>query len=144
MDEIVDEFYRNLLQFDEMKGIFRDTGVSVESLKATQRQYILELFHGAYDDDYFERRLRIGTVHYRVGLSPRWYLGAYNVLTQSMTALLCRRSWVRRERLLGHLLAVQKILSIDQQLAVETYIHALVGKITEGLDVFLLRDFVTP
>ena len=82
VDEIADEFYANLLQFDEMKAIFRNTGVSVESLKATQRQYILELFSGAYDEDYFERRLRIGMVHNRIGLSPRWYLGAYSVLAQ--------------------------------------------------------------
>ena len=135
VDEIVEEFYANLLQFDEMKAIFRTTGVSVESLKATQRQYILELFGGAYDDDYFERRLRIGAVHNRVGLSPRWYLGAYNVLTQSIYTRIHRRYWLRPVKRLRCLLAVKKILSLDQQLAIETYIHVLVGKITEGLDV---------
>ena len=133
-DQIVEEFYRNLLQFDEVKSIFRATGVSVESLKATQRQYVLELFSGSYDDDYFERRLRIGAVHDRVGLSPRWYLGAYSVLAQIIYTLVYRRYWFRPGKRLRYLLAVKKILSLDQQLAVETYIHALVGKVTEGLD----------
>jgi methyl-accepting chemotaxis protein len=134
VDEIVKEFYDKLLQFDEMKAIFRNTGVSVESLKATQRQYILELFSGIYDDDYFERRLRIGMVHYRIGLSPRWYLGAYSVLAQSIYTLIHRRYWFRPVKRLRYLVAVKKVLSLDQQLAIETYIHTLVGKITEGLD----------
>ena len=132
VDQIVEEFYANLLQFDDMKAIFRTTGVSVESLKVTQRQYMLELFSGTYDEDYFERRLRIGTVHHRVGLAPRWYLGAYSVLAQSIYAHLYKRYWFRPRKLLGYLLAVKKILTLDQQLAMETYTHALVGKITEG------------
>jgi len=134
VDAIVEEFYANFLQFEPMNAIFRATGVSVESLKATQRQYILELFRGPYDDDYFERRLRIGTTHYRVGLSPRWYLGAYSTLAQSFYTHIYRRYWFRPLRLLRYLLAVKKILSLDQALAIETYIHALAGKITQGLD----------
>lgn len=134
VDEIVEEFYANLLQFDEMKAIFRNTGVSVESLKATQRQYILELFSGAYDEDYFERRLRIGMVHNRIGLSPRWYLGAYSVLAQSIYTFIYKRYWFRPVNRLKYLMAVKKILSLDQALAIETYIHALVGKISEGIN----------
>ncbi|HZY30548.1 MAG TPA: globin-coupled sensor protein, partial [Candidatus Methylomirabilis sp.] len=134
VDEIVEEFYANLLQFDEMKAIFRNTGVSVESLKATQRQYILELFSGAYDEDYFERRLRIGAVHNRIGLSPRWYLGAYSVLAQSIYTFIDKRYRFRTVKRLKYLLAMKKILSLDQALAIETYIHALVGKISEGIN----------
>lgn len=125
VDEVVEEFYRNLLQFDEMTAIFRRTGVAVDSLKATQRAYILELFAGEYTEEYFERRLQIGATHHRIELSPRWYLGAYSVLVQSFIALFCRRYWFRPRKLVRSLLALQKILSIDWSLAIETYIHSL-------------------
>ena len=74
---IEDAFYEHLLSFPETAQLLRDH-TTVERLKKLQRDYLLRLTDGNFDDAYFDDRLRIGKTHERVGLSPRWYLLAYN------------------------------------------------------------------
>lgn len=126
-DQIVDRFYENIQQYPELVEIVRKAGSSIERLRSAQKQYLLELFEGRYDAAYFERRLRIGVVHNRIGLTPRWYIGSYSVYTQVIVPLITRRYWLRPGRRRKALLAFNKIIALDTQLAMETYIHGLMG-----------------
>ena len=54
----------------------------------TQREYFLGLFAGRCDLAYVEDRLRVGIAHERIGLSTKWYLGAYRRYLQDILAAL--------------------------------------------------------
>ena len=73
---LVDAFYRRLLSFPPTRQLLGDPAVR-ERLVKTQREYLLSLANPTIDDAYFEQRRSIGETHERIGLEPRWYLGAY-------------------------------------------------------------------
>ena len=75
-DDLVAAFYRHLLAFPETRRLLRDPVVK-DRLLSVQRRYLLSLADPALDSTYFEERRRIGETHDRIGLEPRWYLGAY-------------------------------------------------------------------
>lgn len=130
-DMIVDRFYANISLYPELLEIIRKAGSSIDRLKTTQKRYFLELFEGDYGRSYFERRLRIGLVHNRIGLTPRWYLGGYSVYRQSMIPLIMKKYRLRPRRRARGLAAFNKIISIDSQLAMDTYIHGIMSDLGE-------------
>ncbi len=126
-DEIVDAFYRNVEGYKELMDVIQNAGSNIDRLKAAQRRYLLELFEGNYGDEYVERRLKIGIVHNEIGLTPRWYLGSYSVYTQLIFPLVQKKYLFKPTKCMQMLLAVNKILSFDSQLAIETYIDAVMS-----------------
>lgn len=124
-DAFVDVFYANVERYKELMAIIKDAGSNIDRLKTSQKRYLLEMFDGDYGDAYFERRLKIGVIHNRIGLTPRWYLGSYSVYSCEIVKLVQREyRWNARKREAA-LQAVHKIISIDSQLAMDTYIHGL-------------------
>ncbi|MFK5985502.1 MAG: protoglobin domain-containing protein [Pseudomonadota bacterium] len=125
-DDIVDAFYKNISKYPELLKIISDAGSTIEKLKMSQRAYILEIFCGNYDSEYFERRLQIGVVHHRIGLTPRWYLGSYAQYMKLLVPIILRHWWWRPAKALQAIQALGKIISLDSQLAIDTYIDGLV------------------
>jgi methyl-accepting chemotaxis protein len=122
---IVETFYSNVARYNELMTIISQANSNIDRLKKTQVSYLLEMFDGDYGDAYFERRLKIGVIHNRIGLTPRWYLGSFSVYSQEIVNLIMKTyRWnpFKREAALH---AVHKIISIDSQLAMDTYIHGL-------------------
>jgi len=128
---IVDQFYANITQFPELAGVIEKAGSNVERLKKTQVRYLIELFCGDYGDTYFDNQLRIGAIHKQIGLTPRWYLGGYSVYLQLINPLIIQKYWFSSRKSLALISAVNKIISIDSQLAIDTYVHALVDDVKE-------------
>jgi methyl-accepting chemotaxis protein len=124
-DSIVDGFYSNIERYGELIAIISDAGSSIDRLKAAQKQYLLELFDGDYGNAYVERRLKIGIVHNKIGLTPRWYLGSYSVYSQLIYPLINKKYRFNTGKALKAVTAVNKILTFDAQLAIDTYINAV-------------------
>lgn len=122
-DNIVDLFYSNIQRYSELMSVMNDSGSNLDRLKAAQKRYLLELFDGDYGESYFERRLRIGEVHNKIGLTPRWYLGSYSVYMEALTPHFLRKFRFNRPKLNRALCALYKIIQIDSELAIETYIR---------------------
>jgi len=124
-DEIVEGFYANVARYQSLLDVIRGAGSTIERLKSAQKQYLLELFGGDYGEDYFERRLKIGVVHNKIGLTPRWYLGSYSVYVQLIAPLVMRKFIFKPKMAEKSMVAINKIFSLDSQLAIDTYIHAV-------------------
>jgi len=124
-DAVVDGFYVNVQHYPELEQLIRGVGSNMERLKRTQRAYLLELFKGDLGPEYFERRLRVGVIHHKIGLTPRWYLGSYSVYMQLLAPIIFKHWRWQRGRALQAVLALDKVLSLDAQLAIDTYIHSL-------------------
>ena len=124
-DRIVNDFYKNVSHYPELSKIIEQAGSNINRLKITQKRYLLEIFDGKFDEPYFENQLKIGVVHKNIGLTPRWYLGGYSIYMQLINPLILRKYWYSQSKALKLQAAVNKVISIDAQLAIDTYTYAL-------------------
>jgi hypothetical protein len=90
-------------------------------VKQLQRQYFIRLTSGNYGADYLEDRLRIGLVHRQVGLSPRWYMGAYSIYMQIVFPRVLNAFEYDRKKREQAMSALLKLISLDQELALLVY-----------------------
>ncbi|MBI1788300.1 MAG: hypothetical protein HYR60_12220 [Acidobacteria bacterium] len=81
VDSIVEELYRRWFLFPELRSVFPDETM-IRRVKSAQKQYFIELTYGDYGEEYLAKRLQIGRLHKRIGLAPRWYVGAYSIYTE--------------------------------------------------------------
>jgi rsbT co-antagonist protein RsbR len=139
-DAIVEDFYKLLLSHAETKKFFPDEA-TVRRVKKTQREYFLGLFAGNCDLAYVEDRLRVGIAHERIGLSTKWYLGAYRKYLQLIAEHLFEEL---RDSVQAHqaLASIQKIVSFDIALACDTYLAAKIETIERHQAA--IRELSTP
>jgi len=120
-DGFVAGFYRHLLSFEGPRSLLSDPDVK-ERLLVKQREYLLSLAHPGLDPDYFARRLAVGTTHVRVGLEPRYYLGAYSLYFRLLVPAILEQ--FQRDLPLAEqiILSLQKLLMLDASVAMDSYI----------------------
>ena len=130
-------FYRQLLSFQPTRELVKDPGVK-DRLLRKQREYLLSLADARFDAAFLEERRRIGETHERIGLEPRWYLGAYALHMSLLTPMIFEAHGADPEKALGALVAVQKHLLLDAGLGMEAYIdrhQSELAYLTEELSV---------
>jgi rsbT co-antagonist protein RsbR len=139
-DAIVEDFYRLLLGHGETRKFFPDDA-TVRRVKKTQRDYFVGLFSGRCDLAYVEDRLRIGAAHERIGLSMKWYLGAYRkyleLIHDHLSAEIRDPSEIRLA-----LASVQKLVCFDIAIASDTYTAARVEALERHQAA--IRELSTP
>lgn len=119
-DFFVEGFYAHLLSFDELHDLLRDAA-TLERLKRTQSAYFSQLTAGDYGDEYIQNRIRVGAAHERVGLEPKWYLGAYCKYLALMLPRIAKDKDPSSEK---SIIALLKILFLDMGITIDTYINA--------------------
>ncbi|OSM05939.1 GGDEF domain-containing protein [Magnetofaba australis] len=135
IDSIVEKFYAHQETIAEVELLIGDVE-TLKRLKAALRGYIIELFDGYYDREYVNKRLRIGKVHKRIGVSPKLYVSAVVILEKllqkellevSMADRVCNECDGRRD-------ALHKLLMFDVQLVFDTYISSLLSEVNAASD----------
>jgi diguanylate cyclase (GGDEF)-like protein/PAS domain S-box-containing protein len=121
--KLVDDFYTHLMRFEETRHLIQNT-TSLERLKKIQASYFDSLTAGDYGSGYILRRLRIGITHQRVGLNPKWYIGAYSKYLVEWVPELWRLLGNEPEKFLSTCSALMKIVFLDMGLALDTYMQA--------------------
>jgi len=132
LDWAIDEFYARQIDDPEIALIIGDSE-TLSRLKGAMRNYIVELFGGVYDNDYVNSRLRVGKVHWRIGVTPKFFLSALRRLNVVLCAIMDEISDTPIE-LHARKEAIQKILFFDSQLVFDTYINALSTEVTAAKD----------
>ncbi len=120
-DALVAAFYRHLLSFQRTRELLRDPVVK-ERLLHKQRDYLLSLGAASFDDEFLAERLAIGETHERIGLEPRWYLGAYAIYFSLLAPAVIETFRSEPHRAERTLSALVKQLLLDAQVAMEAYI----------------------
>lgn len=140
-DPVIEEFYRHVMSFEETRAFFRDPKV-LERVKRLQREYFLRLTEGDYGPDYVANRLRIGTVHERINLAPKWYLGMYNFYLRLVATRLTEAFPDDPGKALSLFLRLMKLVFLDIGLAVDTYIYARESTMRKQQEA--IRELSTP
>jgi len=128
LDGILDRFYRHVLQTPATAGFFNAPG-RLEHAKAAQKRHWERLFGGEFDDAYLHSVTEIGKAHHRIGLEPRYYLGAYAIVLSELARVLLGE---RKSRFLGgrdetiadQLGAVTRAVMLDTELVIDVYLNA--------------------
>jgi len=119
IEKIVDNFYSNLANEPSLMKIIEDHS-SVERLKKTLTDHLIQLFSGKIDSEFIQQRYKIAQVHVRIGLQPKWYMLAFADLTNSLNEIVFENT-TSKEEYAAFSNALNKILSIEQVIVLEAY-----------------------
>ncbi|MFE8703014.1 protoglobin domain-containing protein [Cytobacillus sp. FJAT-54145] len=119
---IVDAFYTRLQEMPNLLDIINHHS-TIDKLKKTLTQYLLDMVSGDIGEKYVIRRKIIGNVHNRIGLFPEWYIGAYTLIQNETLRILTKEldTW---EEVMKYYTSFQKLCSFDMQIGIETYIES--------------------
>lgn len=124
LDGALDAFYRVIAQRRELSAHF-ESPQQMSRAKAMQAEHWTAVFRDGVDDRFYQRALRIGNVHARIGLEPKWYVGAYGlVLDELITAIIAPgwRGWLPWRRAQARQVAtLVKVALLDIDLALSGY-----------------------
>ena len=126
-DAVIDTFYSQQVAIREVALIIGDAE-SLRRLKVAQRAYITELFSGVYDQDYVNNRLRIGLVHKRIGVEPKYFLTAAKTLRDTLIVEM-GRAVTDRDEFEAARDGLDKILNFDTQIIFDAYIRSLISEV---------------
>jgi rsbT co-antagonist protein RsbR len=141
VDSVIEAFYDHLLGFHETAAFFRDPRV-LEHVKARQKEYFIRLTQGDYEQDYVDDRLKLGTIHEKIGLPVRSFLGMYSFYLRQIAARLLDEYSDRPERAFEAFHSLMKLLFLDIGLAVDTYIYQREATIANQQEA--IRELSTP
>lgn len=119
-DEIVNNFYDSLAGMEGFKSVINkqsDTG----NLKDTQKRYLLSLGVDFSTPRYFEERLRIGSVHQKMGVAQSLYQCSFQRLQHLLIRNIPRQMRLDDSAFGEMIQFVLKISALDMSLAVECY-----------------------
>lgn len=139
-DDIVEDFYKLLLGHADTRRFFGDDA-TLRRVKRAQREYFLGLFSGRCDLAYVENRLRVGAAHEKIGMEPRWYLGAYRRYLELLFDRISREH-ADPKKAQESFESLQRLVFFDMSLAIDTYIAANLENI--GRHQAAIRELSTP
>jgi len=119
IDVLVQQFYNTILHVSELRTIIEKHS-SIERLEKTLKKHIIEMVGGTIDDAFLEKRYKVAQVHFTIGLTPKWYLAAFQNLQSSFIEIINEHVQTKEEskKIIS---AVTKILNFEQQLVLEAY-----------------------
>lgn len=117
--DIATNFYSRVYQVENLKEII-DTYSSIEKLSQTLARHLMEIFDGRIDQEFLERRYNVGKIHYRIHLTPPYYMGAFQILKTRLVAIIFRE--LEQPELCERVIeAIDKMLTLEQQVVLAAY-----------------------
>jgi methyl-accepting chemotaxis protein len=129
----LDRFYDRLQQVPEMRAFFANPAAMARA-KSRQSGHWEGMADGQFDAGYVDAVVRVGETHARIGLEPRWYIGGYALLLESLIGAVVEARWPKGRlgikvapprQAKAELGALAKAVMLDMDLAISVYLEAL-------------------
>jgi methyl-accepting chemotaxis protein len=145
--EIAREFYDWQFQFGPTREFFenfaRERKMPLSSLRsnleAAQAGYFTEVFAGSainWDARYFEKRLHVATVHDRINLPFKWYVGSYTEFQRLLSQYL-RRDF-EDAAVVHHVeMAAGKVFNLDLQAVGDAFVLSTLESMMQASEIRL-------
>lgn len=121
--DITRRHYEILAQLPDLRRIIEEHS-TVERLSKTFVQYIKSIPNVSITTDYIQSRRKIGQMHSRIGLSPEWFAGSFIRIYEYLTPAIVAAFNKRPAELSDMLISLQRILTLDSQIALAAYQEA--------------------
>jgi methyl-accepting chemotaxis protein len=101
--------------------------------KALQRAHWDMISDGKADQDYLDAVTKVGEVHARVGLDPRWYIAGYALISEHLMTAVVKARWPKGglwrkagdgSEVAAEISALMKAVFLDMDLAISVYREA--------------------
>ncbi|MCM2276742.1 MAG: protoglobin domain-containing protein [Oligoflexia bacterium] len=119
-EPVIEEFYRHLLSFEEMRAFFPDRR-TLDYVKRKQKEYFVRLTEGDYGMKYVEDRLLIGAVHEKIDLPIKTYLAMYAYYENQVASRLRAAFAGHADEAFDVFLSLIKLIRLDMILAIDAY-----------------------
>jgi signal transduction histidine kinase len=145
MKEFVELFYRHLFAFERTARFLRDPEL-VKRLKKSQESHFESMLDAEWDEEYVQRRRRVGDMHAMVGIEPQIFLGAYNQYLQFCFRSLSEQMPGIPPEYFARIGPLLKAVILDVGLTLDAYFHQATQALRSALDMLLqanteLRQF---
>jgi len=128
----LDKFYDKVRVTPEVSRFF-STESDMQRAKSAQVGHWNAISGGCFDDKYVSQVRTIGSVHSRIGLEPRWYVGGYALIVEHLieaavsehwpSRLLSRNGKLNATEFGGALSALIKAVLLDMDIAISVYLE---------------------
>ena len=126
IDKALERFYAHVSKVPAL-GTFFASQSHIDHAKSAQRNHWLSVFSQGVDEEYAQRATKIGQVHARIGLEPRWYIGGYSAILEDMIHGMVAPGLMRlmpgRRALARQITALGKVALLDMDLGLSAYFH---------------------
>jgi len=126
--EIAEAFYERLAGHDGARRVFSGPE-QIERLKGTMVIWLERLLTGPWDEEYFQRRARIGRRHVQIELPQRYMFGAMDHIRIALSRIA---NFAYRDEVgqrLQVISALHKILDLELAIMLETYRETFIEKV---------------
>jgi methyl-accepting chemotaxis protein len=124
---VLDEFYQRVAATSEVGRMFRNRDHMAHA-KQAQLNHWAVIVNGEFSDEYVTSVTRIGETHNKLGLEPRWYIGAYSFLMSGVLAAIeadGSRGWSKNAQKKANMMrAFTTAAMIDMDFAISVYLDA--------------------
>ncbi|PTM91417.1 globin-coupled sensor protein [Mycoplana dimorpha] len=140
MDAALAAFYQKIRATPQTRVFFGDDA-AVARAGSRQKQHWAMILGGEYGRDYLEAVRTVGSVHARIGLEPRWYIGGYALLMERLLAGLFQARQTQKpksrfgiargrtpppqDELASEVVVLVKAAMLDMELAISVYLDNL-------------------
>ncbi len=128
----LDAFYSQIRAFPETMALFRSEA-QLGGAKTRQVTHWTGIAKGQFDQDYVAAVTRVGEVHARIGLEPRWYIGGYALLLSQLIRKVLEARWPKSrfgsklpgaDERAAEIAAIVKACLLDMDYAISVYLEA--------------------
>lgn len=131
---VLDKFYDKVRATPDVSAYFSGNG-QMDSAKSAQLRHWATIVSGNFDQQYIDSVRKIGHVHARIGLEPRWYIGGYAQLMEGLMRKMIAESFgggvLKMGRgkggkdLADQLTAVMKAVLLDMDFSISIYLEVI-------------------
>ena len=115
---LLHRFYQHMFRYPHLKAMAGDRQTQLEG---AQFRHWQRIFSGTFDAAYYAETQQIGRAHERIGLEPRWYIGAYSFVLNELTVLIFERNRFSPGKAQTQIRAMNKAILLDLDLSISTY-----------------------
>lgn len=122
VDEVMDGLSSWIMSDREASAFFTDE-TKRKHVFLSQKTWFLDLFSGIYDHRYFERLIKIGTVHLRANVDAHFMNRSINLIRNAGINIILNRLEEPQEEKLKKIISFEKILDINLDVITSSYIE---------------------
>eukprot|EP01037_Dinobryon_pediforme_P024199 gene24199-25918_t len=119
---ILRRFYDHLRRVPRLAALIGDKQPPL--VRAQETQWA-RLFGGRFDEAYVTSVRATGRVHHRIGLEPRWYIGAYKLALNEFIDIILAANRFRPKRSARLIAALNTAVFLDLDFAISVYQDAM-------------------
>lgn len=138
---MVNKFYEEIENHEGTMKVITGGKEQIERLKKTLITWAKQMFELDYNEDFAEKRFKIGYRHVELDLNQKYVISAIGIVSNHFMGAAVKEFGNDPEKLERAMRALEKALSINLNLMCETYTIAMHEKLSkqeqENLDNFL-------